>query len=83
MDISLTPEQERLINEALRRGHYRNTAEVLDDALQALGEKTREETVCDADRQQAIEELRTFGKRHSLSLGPGVTVKDLITEGRR
>jgi Arc/MetJ-type ribon-helix-helix transcriptional regulator len=83
MDVSLTPEQERLINEAMRSGQYRDTTEVLDDALHALEQKHRKEPVSIAERQEAIERLRTFGKRHALSLESGVTVKDLIDEGRR
>ena len=83
MDVSLTPEQERLVNEALRRGQYRDTTEVLDDALHGLEKRLRSEPVPDVDRQQAIERLRTFGQRHGLSLGEGFTVKELINEGRR
>ena len=83
MELSLTPEQERLINEALRSGQYRDTTEVLDDALHALEKKLRPETISDVDRDQAIERLRNFGERHGLSLGKGLTVKALINEGRR
>ena len=82
MEVSLTPEQERLISEALRSGQYRDTTEVLDDALHALGKKLRAETISDLDRRQAIERLRNFGQRHGLSLGD-LTVKELINEGRR
>jgi len=83
MEISLTPKQERQIAEALRNGQYRDTTEVLDDALEALEEKHRSEPISETERQQAIERLRSFGKRHALSLENGVTVKDLINEGRR
>ncbi len=83
MEISLTPNQERLIAEALHSGQYRDTTEVLDDALEALEEKHRSDSISQTERQQAIERLRSFGKRHALSLENGVTVKDLIHEGRR
>ena len=47
------------------------------------GAQRRPETTSDLDRQQAIDRLRTFGQRHGLSLGEGLTVKKLVNEGRR
>jgi len=40
MTIELKPEQERIIQEEIRSGHFRNIDEVLDHALAALREKT-------------------------------------------
>lgn len=48
MDISLTPESEAIINKLLASGDYKNASEVLDDALQRLGEG------------KAWQELRTY-----------------------
>jgi Arc/MetJ-type ribon-helix-helix transcriptional regulator len=39
MTINLKPEQERIIQEEIASGHYRNPDEVLDRALAALREK--------------------------------------------
>lgn len=39
MTIQLKPEQERIIQEEIRSGHFRDAAEVLDHALAALLEK--------------------------------------------
>lgn len=39
MTIELKPEQERIIEEEIRCGHFRNAEEVLDHALAALREK--------------------------------------------
>lgn len=39
MTIELKPEQERMIQEEIASGHFRNTDEVLDHALAALREK--------------------------------------------
>ncbi len=36
-----------------------------------------------ADQAPSPADLRTFGQRHGLRLGPGLTIKDLIDEGRR
>lgn len=39
MTIELKPEQERIIQEEIRSGHFRNVDEVLDHALAALRKK--------------------------------------------
>ena len=39
MTIQLKPEQERIIQEEIRSGHFQNAAEVLDHALAALRDK--------------------------------------------
>jgi Arc/MetJ-type ribon-helix-helix transcriptional regulator len=39
MTIDLKPEQERIIQAEIARGHFRNAEEVLDHALAALQEK--------------------------------------------
>ncbi len=39
MTIELKPEQERIIQEEIRSGHFRSADEVLDYALAALREK--------------------------------------------
>lgn len=44
MTISLKPEQERIIQEEIKNGHFRTPAEVLDHALAALLEKEHKRT---------------------------------------
>jgi Arc/MetJ-type ribon-helix-helix transcriptional regulator len=83
MVVSLTPEQEKLIAKAIGTGHYRDATEVLDDALHALEEKQRATSLPATDRDQAIQRLTGFGKRHGLSLGDDLTITDLIDAGRR
>lgn len=39
MTIQLNPEQERMIQEEIRRGHFHSPGEVVDYALAALREK--------------------------------------------
>ena len=39
MTIELKPEQERIIKEEIRKGHFRTAEEVLEHALAALREK--------------------------------------------
>lgn len=40
MTIELKPEQERIIQEEIRSGHFQNVEEVLDFALAALRERS-------------------------------------------
>lgn len=40
MTIELKPDQERIIQEEIRKGHFRSADEVLDYALAALREKS-------------------------------------------
>ncbi len=40
MTIQLKPEQERIIEEEIRNGHFHSVEEVLDHALAALREKS-------------------------------------------
>jgi Arc/MetJ-type ribon-helix-helix transcriptional regulator len=42
MTIQLTPEQERIILEEIQSGHFHTPDEVLDRALAALRDKTRQ-----------------------------------------
>lgn len=41
MSMQLKPEQERIVQEEIERGHFRNAEEVLDHALAALREKSQ------------------------------------------
>jgi Arc/MetJ-type ribon-helix-helix transcriptional regulator len=75
MNITLNPEQERIIAEEIRSGHFHTPDEVLDQALAALREKRQ-------SRRDAVHRIREFGNRHRLSLG-GDSIKDLIHEGHR
>ena len=39
MNINLTPEQERMVRDELKSGHFRTAEEVISHALEALREK--------------------------------------------
>jgi len=41
MNINLTPEQERIVNDELKSGHFRSAEEVIAKALVAVREKER------------------------------------------
>lgn len=83
MRIDTTPHQESIISEALKSGRYRDAAQVIDDALLVLKTERLGSNSTHTDTEEAIDRLRELGVRHALSLGSGLTVKDLINEGRR
>ena len=83
MQLEITPQQESIIAEALSSGRYQDATHVIDDALHVLKAERLDMKSAGVDTLQAIDRLRQFGARHGLSLGPGLTVKDLIDEGRR
>lgn len=84
MNINLTPEQEKIVNEELRAGHFRTVEEVIGEALQALREKEQPavtETSNGAQRE-AVREMLAFIEKNRVRL-EGVSVKELIHEGHR
>jgi hypothetical protein len=80
MTISLRPEDERLIEEAIQAGLIRTADEAFDDAIEHLRRRLQARNT-ESSTVQAAERLATFGRRHNLSLG-GLKIKDLINEGR-
>ena len=79
MTILITkPEIEALIRERLKTGEFRDAEDVI---LQALQASKHEPSAVETDRAAAIERLKTFGKRHGLSLG-GITLRELRDEAR-
>lgn len=58
MTITLNSEQERIIEEEIRSGHFRTPAEVLDHALASLREKGSETAKPVQNRRSLAEVLR-------------------------
>lgn len=84
MNIRLTPEQEKIVKEALNSGHFRTAEEVIAGALQALREKERSSgtsTPNDGQRE-AVREMLAFVEKNRARLD-GISVKELIHEGHR
>lgn len=83
MNINLTPEQEKIVKEELKSGHFHSIEEVIGEALQVLSEKDRSRSTDTANAQrEAVREMLTFVERNRVRL-EGVTVKELIHEGHR
>lgn len=79
MTIQITkPEVEALIQTRLKSGKFKDAEDVILQALQTSGAESAQPV---AQRDEAIECLKTFGKRHGLSLG-GMTIRELRHETR-
>ena len=50
MNINLTPEQEKIVKEELKSGHFHSIEEVIGEALQVLSEKDRSRSTDTAKR---------------------------------
>jgi Arc/MetJ-type ribon-helix-helix transcriptional regulator len=84
MNINLTPEQERIVNDELKSGHFRSAEEVIAKALVALREKERSSLAAgDNDhRDDAVREMLNFVEKNRAPL-QGISVKQLIHERHR
>jgi hypothetical protein len=77
MTIILKPEQEKLLTQAVNSGLARTPDEALDQALNTLRARLpHEPKPVDESVAAAARRLRTFGKRHGLSLD-GLTIREL------
>ncbi len=84
MNINLTPEQEQIVNDELRSGHFRSAEEVIAQALVVLREKERSSVAEDGNghHEDAVREMLNFVEANRTPL-QGVSVKELIREGHR
>ena len=83
MNINLTPEQEQIVNDELKSGHFRSAWEVIAKALLALREKVRSSLADDnGHHDDAVREMLNFIEKNRAPL-QDISVKQLIHEGRR
>ena len=84
MNIHLTPEQERIVYDELKSGHFRSAAEVIATALAALREKGLSSLAEDGDGHQesAVRDMLNFVEENRTPL-QGISGKQLIREGHR
>lgn len=84
MNINLTPEQEQLVKDELKSGHFRTVEEVIANALRALREKERASGVAPSNgaQREAVREMLAFVEKNRVRLD-GVSVKEMIHEGHR
>ncbi len=84
MKINLTPEQEKMVKDELKTGHFRTAEEVIGEALQVLREKEQASAAGapNGTQREAVREMLAFVEKHRVRL-EGVSVKELIHEGHR
>ncbi len=84
MNINLTPDLERIVNEELRAGHFRSAEEVVAKALLNLREKEVSAATGNSNcgYESAVQEMLNFVAENRTPL-QGVSVKQLIREGHR
>ena len=65
MNINLTPEQEKIVQDELKTGHFRTVEEVIGEALQVLREKDQSLTVGTPNgaQREAVREMLAFVER--------------------
>jgi hypothetical protein len=81
MTITLRPEQEQVLVQAIESGLAQTTDEALDQALDSLRERLSPPPSNPEFAAIAARRLASFGKRHGLSLG-GSTIEELLNKSR-
>jgi Arc/MetJ-type ribon-helix-helix transcriptional regulator len=76
MTITLRPEQEEVITQAIETGLYHSVEEVLDSALDSI--RKRDEVRSRARSKSAGDRIRELRKDVTFS---GISIKELIEEG--
>jgi Arc/MetJ-type ribon-helix-helix transcriptional regulator len=77
MTITLTPDQEKAVREAIQAGLVRSIDEFIEVAIQAI--PLRQDA---SARSDAVRRMQEFGEKHLLSLGQPIT-RSLLHEGHR
>ena len=84
MNVTLRPEQQRVVSEAISAGLIGNEVEVVDLGIETI--RQRLESGAFHVRQQeiegAVDRLRKFGDKYHFSLG-GLTIKELVMKAVR
>ena len=80
MTIELKPEHQRIVEDAVQSGHYRSVDEFLDEAFAAWTTRDNQPKFDREKARAAADRIRELRKGVSLR---GLTIKDLVNEGRR
>ncbi len=80
MTINLKPETERLVQEELQNGHFRSVDEMIVEGVQARREGRPLSPAHRKTPAEAVAHIREL--RQGNRLPAGVSIKDLINEGR-
>jgi hypothetical protein len=82
MNINLTPEQEQIVKDKLRSGHFRTAEDVIAEALVALRERESSPVAGEENGEysDAVREMLSFVEKNRIRL-EDISVKQLIHEG--
>ncbi len=81
MTVNLKPETEELVQAELRSGHFRTVDEMIVEGVRARREdQSLSSQAVRRTPAEAVAHIRQL--RRGNRLPPGVTMKDLINEGR-
>jgi Arc/MetJ-type ribon-helix-helix transcriptional regulator len=80
MPIQLSPESERLVEQEIANGRFQSVDEIIQQGIRAREDDAESERW--RKHREAIEWTRDFMKNHAVPLN-GITIKELIEEGRR
>jgi Arc/MetJ-type ribon-helix-helix transcriptional regulator len=80
LTLTLDPHGEQLIADQLRSGRYHSPEEVVTHALETLAEQEHPATQRRRTPAEVVAHIRE--SRKAVTLG-GLTIKDLIDEGRK
>ena len=76
MVVDLKPETERLIREEIQNGHFSSLDEIIESGIRARRSITNPVKT----RAEAVAHIREIQRRSVLP--PGLTIRDLLDEGR-
>jgi Arc/MetJ-type ribon-helix-helix transcriptional regulator len=78
MTITLNPDQEKAIREAIKAGLVRSVDDFIESAIEALPHSANGTP----SREEAVRRMQEFGDTYHLNLGEPVT-RTLLHEGHR
>ncbi len=81
MEIRLDSHGEQLIQKQLRSGRYHSAEQVVVKALEALNQDDL--VAANDEMRKAVQDMLAFAGKHGLTLGDGLSVRELIHEGHK
>jgi Arc/MetJ-type ribon-helix-helix transcriptional regulator len=82
MNVRLTPEQEQIVQDELKAGHFHTVEEVIGRALQILRAKEQPSAADSGTRREAVRAMFAFIEKNRVRL-EDISVRELIHEGHR
>jgi putative addiction module CopG family antidote len=78
MSIQLSPETERLVEQEIASGRFQSVDEIIRQGIRPLADEAERWR----KHREAIESIRDFARNKAQPMN-GITIKELIEEGRR